>query len=58
MPVSCPRHQIHETFVLAAGEAAGPPIVLAIIMRFTMSRDDRLWNTAGPPIDRHSRILT
>ena len=47
-----------EIFVPAAGEAAGPPIVLAIIMRFTMSRDDRPWNAAGPHIDRRSRILT
>ena len=30
-----------ETFVPAAGEAAGPPIVSVMIMRFDRTRDDR-----------------
>ena len=35
-----------ETFVPAAGEAAGPPIVLAII-RFGRSLDNRTWRAGG-----------
>jgi len=36
-----------EAFVPAAGEAAGPPIVPAIIMRFAGTRDDRPWRAGG-----------
>ena len=35
-----------ETFVPEAGEAAGPPIVLAII-RFGRSLDTRTWRAGG-----------
>ena len=35
-----------ETFVPAAGEASGPPIVLAII-RFGRSLDNRTWRAGG-----------
>jgi hypothetical protein len=36
-----------ETFVPAAGEAAGPPIIAPIIMRFVRARDDRFWMAGG-----------
>ena len=36
-----------ETFVPAAGGAAGPPIDPPIIMLFTQTRDDRSWRAGG-----------
>ena len=32
---------------LKAGEAAGPPIALAITMQITRSRNDRTWRAGG-----------
>ena len=38
-----PPIEFHVAFVPAAGEAAGPPIVSVIIMRFVLTRDGRTW---------------
>ena len=45
-----PPIEFYVAFVPAAGEAAGPPIVPVITMRFARTRDIRTWRAAGPPI--------
>ena len=42
-----PPIEFYVAFVPAAGEAAGPPIVPVIMMRFGRTRDDRTWRAGG-----------
>jgi hypothetical protein len=47
-PACCaPQYQTHNTFVPAAGDAAGPTIDPALIIRFVRSRDDRTSRAGG-----------
>ena len=46
-----PPIEFYVAFVPAAGEAAGPPIVPVIMMRFGRTRDGRTWRAGAPPIE-------